>query len=73
MWWRQNIDNHTGRKHSPCSKPSTTIPKNILKNILKISDELNAVATIPRKVLKPEEEIKKIEKNRDYTAHDFSV
>jgi hypothetical protein len=44
-----------------------------LKNILKISDELNAVATIPRKVLKPEEEIKKIEKNRDYTAHDFSV
>jgi hypothetical protein len=47
------MDNHTGRKHRPCSKPSTTIPKNILKNILKISDEANAVTTMPRKVLKP--------------------
>ena len=60
---RQSIDNHTGRKHNPCSRPSTTIPVNILKNILKISDEANAVTTIPRKVLQPEEKIERYNLN----------
>ena len=50
---QQKRDRYTGRMHKPWRRPNKTIPRNIRKNIRKISDAANARTIIPRKVLKP--------------------
>ena len=52
------LDSRTGKKINPCNKPNATIPNTILKNILKISLDANAVAITPTKVLVPLNESK---------------
>ena len=46
-------DSNTGKKSSPFSKPKITIPNNILKNTLNISDFPAAVMQTPRNVVTP--------------------
>ena len=49
-----------GKMMIPCKRPSTTMPKNILKNMRNISEAANAVTSIPRNVLNPVRKTEKI-------------
>ena len=50
---QQKKDRYTGRIHKPWRRPSTTMPKNIRKNMRKISEAAKASTTMPRKVVNP--------------------